>query len=360
MGRRRKHHKNFPPHLQIKKGRFYYVVMLRGKPRWFPLKTSDEGEALKRWAEVESELNSSSKFDLSEIELETDTRITFSVLKKRYIAEEITDKADSTQGDDRRRADVLEAKFGKTWVHKMTRQEIIRYHDSLRAVPYEANRRLSLLHHMLRKAKDWGYLTVNPADGIERFKEKRHKLKLTVDVLFNKIYPVADEMLKRAIMLGFHLVQHEMEVKRLEWSNFDLEARTVAFTRQKADADIPINFSEDTMLVRYMEHLKAHRKDLSPYLIYYHTKVGFRSYASFRSMWERALVNAKYEKGSFQFKEIRHLANTTMKDEGITADKRKGMTGHKTAAANEIYTHPTAKDTLDASRALGDYGPSEF
>jgi hypothetical protein len=61
-----------------------------------------------------------------------------------------------------------------------------------------------------------------------------------------------------------------------------------------------------------------------------------------------------------QVKKIRHLANTKLKDSGITADKRKAMTGHKTVQANEVYTHPTGSDTIDSSRALGRFCPEKF
>jgi hypothetical protein len=62
----------------------------------------------------------------------------------------------------------------------------------------------------------------------------------------------------------------------------------------------------------------------------------------------------------FKFKEIRHLSNTLMKDADITVDKRKAMTGHKTNQANEIYTHPSGSDTIDASRALSSFRPDKF
>ncbi|OPY72520.1 MAG: Phage integrase family protein [Syntrophorhabdus sp. PtaU1.Bin050] len=211
--------------------------------------------------------------------------------------------------------------------------------------PNEANRRLALLHHILQKAVDWGYLTTNLADRIKKFKEKRHKLKLTKEILFEKIYPVADEMLKRAIMLAFHLVQHENEIKHLKWNEFRLNTHVVEFIRQKTDEPIVINFSENPILTAYMEHVKGRRENLCPYIIHHQTEKGRKPYSSFRSMWNRALTKAGYNEGEFKFKEIRHLANTTMKDHSITADKRKGMTGHQSTAANEIYTHPTPTDT---------------
>jgi len=45
-------------------------------------------------------------------------------------------------------------------------------------------------------------------------------------------------MLKRAIMFAFHLVQHENEVKKLQWKNFDFKRKTIRFVRDMTEADI--------------------------------------------------------------------------------------------------------------------------
>lgn len=167
-------------------------------------------------------------------------------------------------------------------------------------------------------------------------------------------------MLKRAIMLAFHLVQHENEIKKLQWKDFDFQKKEVRFIRQKTNEDIVINFSQNHALNMFLDHIRSTRKELSPYVICYASKKGWQPYSSFKTLWHKALKNAGYEKGQFKFKEIRHLSNTCMKDAGITADKRKAMTGHSSIATNEIYTHKTATDTMDASRALGRYCPENF
>jgi integrase len=213
---------------------------------------------------------------------------------------------------------------------------------------------------LFQKALDWGYLTVNQADSIKKFKEKKHKLRLTASILFKEIYPKATPSLKKAIMLAFHLVQHENEIKNLQWKHFDLEKHVVTFTRRKTDEDIVINYSQNAVLVAFLKLLKASRRDLSPYLISRHSKRGWVPYDHFRSMWLAALDKAGYKSGEFMFKEMRHLANTLMKDANITADKRMAMTGHKTILANEVYTHASGTDTIEAGKALSRYKPDEY
>jgi len=124
-------------------------------------------------------------------------------------------------------------------------QKILRYHDSLRETKYEANKRLSLLRDVLTKDRLCGYLSINPAADIEKHPEKQHTLKLDASSLLDKVYPKSEPMLKRAIMLAFHLVQHENEIKNLKWSSFDFEKHIVSFVRKKTGADIAINYSQN-------------------------------------------------------------------------------------------------------------------
>jgi integrase len=364
VGRKRKHEKNLPRHLRLKKGWYYFVADIKGLTKWFPLKTQAEDEALKRWAEVEASLRAQA-FDLSKIEADTSTRISLGDLMKRYFAEVVVHLAASTQTNYKRMAEGIKAHFGeKRPIHNISRQEVIRWHDSLRGTPYEANRRLALLKILLGKARDWGFASANEAEQIQNFKEKKYKLKLTQEVLFDQIYPVASHMMKRAIMLGFHFAQHEHEVKRLEWKNFDFKRNVVEFVRRKTEETIVINYGPNTTIVDYLEHIRTERRELSPWLICHSSPTGWVPYGHFRSMWKSALDKAGFldQDGVpvFKFKEIRHLSNTLMKDGGVTADKRRAMTGHVSNQANEIYTHPTGADTLDASKALSAYRPKKF
>ena len=360
VGRKRKNHKKLPPHLREKSGRYYYVININGRTKWFNLKTSDESEALRRWAELEIAIKEDLEFSASELVKEGKDMILLSSLAERYINKITSFKSLKQQGNEQRMKELIVEHFGKIMVNKITRQDIMRWHDSMRNKPYEANRRLALLRHMLQKALDWGYLNVNPAYNIKKHKEKRHKLKLTTDILFKEIYPVSDPMLKGTVMFTFNLVQHEYEIKNLKWNNINHDKKVISFIRHKTDVDIVIDYSENNTLSAYIDHLKAKRKDFSPYIIYRHTKEGYKPYASFASMWERALEKAGCEKIEYKFKEIRHLANTCMKEQGIIADKRISLTGHKSIVTNEIYTHPTGKDSRDGSKALGNYSPEKF
>lgn len=355
VGRRRQHNLSYPQHLHNKAGWFYYVFLYKGERKWLPLKTRDLPEALRRWGELEAYYKDKlQQFDLKAA-VDNHRSITFHELATRFLDEVAVHNSPKTLMTYKRMAEALSQEFGNKQIVDLTRQEVTRYHDSIRDKPYEANRRVGLVRLILQKALDWGYLTVNVTDKIKKFKEKRHKLKLTAEILFEELYPVAQPMLKRAILLAFHLVQHEHEVKSLQWSHFDFKKKTVSFNRQKTDEAIVIDYSGNPAFEAFLSSLK--RRDFNPYLISRPSARGWMPYSHFRSLWASALVKAGYEKGQFKFKEIRHLANTLLKQGNITADKRMAMTGHKTIQANEVYTHPTGTDTVEAGRVLSQYGP---
>ncbi|MBF0338991.1 MAG: hypothetical protein HQL05_14315 [Nitrospirae bacterium] len=214
MGRKRTkmETKKLPSHLHIKSGYYYYVIYINGKIKWYPLKTQNEAEALKRWAEVESRLKQETELDITSIGKNTQNKITFKSLCERFFNDATTGLASKTIQNYKRMAEELCKIFGNTQVQKISRQDIIRYHDSMRDKPYEANRRIGFIRMLFQKALDWGYVQTNVADGIKKFKEHRHHLELTTKILFENLYIVADDMLKRAIMLAFHLVQHANEI----------------------------------------------------------------------------------------------------------------------------------------------------
>lgn len=112
--------------------------------------------------------------------------------------------------------------------------------------------------------------------------------------------------------------------------------------------------------ISFFDHIRANRRELSPYIICHATKFGWQPYSSFKSMWHKALKNAGFKDKAFQFKEMRHLANTCMKDAGIIVDKIMAMTGHTTIKANESYTHKSNTDTIDASKSLSFFKPEKF
>ncbi len=288
--------------------------------------------------------------------------------------------------------DSPKAVFEKVYANKITQKMIDDLYREGIETPFEATKRFKFLHRLFEVAKDWNFVSENPAKLYATTKKYKvtiqAQLLLTPEILFNYIYPNSEPMLQRAIMLGFFLMQHENEVKNLMWNRpdkmqkgkiynyIDRKTNTVFIERSKTDANnkglfSPISYSDNPVFCRYINNIFSERKNLCPYVINHSSKNGPVPYSSFKSMWHRALKKAEktlqeelndndYKLPRFKFKELRHLANTCVKDSGIEASRRKAVTLHASTQSNENYTHPSQKDSRDVLKALSIYGPIEL
>jgi integrase len=342
-------------HLEFKRGRYLYrkgtAEINLGK---------DQAEALRLWAELEAD---PAKLMTARIVGVLPLRMRFRPLCDRFIAAIEGQRPENTVRTYRRAVNALCRVFGNSLVREIDRPSIIAYHRELcRDTPYEANMHIRVMSIVLQDAVDRGEIQVNPAFRIKKSEESRHELILSVEILWNKIYPAADPLLKRGIMLAWNFVQHENEVLNMQWAHFDEQNCIVRFPRQKTGKRITINYGENAAFRRFLESLKAEiaaTGESSPYLICRPINLndgstGWKSVPSLNDNWHRAMKIAGVK--GYKFKEIRHLANTLLKDSGIGADQRCKLTGHSSTKTNEVYTHESGTDTIEASRVLGEVG----
>lgn len=154
MGRRRKTDKHLPQRV-YQRGGSYYFVDTDGK--WHNL-GKDYQKALLEYGNL------------------TDRQLicnTIGDLITRYLLEESPTKAPDTHKTNVRQSKFLRAAFGSMRIDDLTARAIYQYMDARgENAPVRANRELSLLSHMYKKAIRWGSADRNPCLGIERFPEK--------------------------------------------------------------------------------------------------------------------------------------------------------------------------------------------
>ncbi len=156
MGRRRKTQQHLPSRMYLRSGSYYFVEP--GTERWINL-GRDYIKAMGAYARRTAD---------------DSPRRTVDELINRYSREIAPTKAPRTYRDNIRQARYLRAFFGPMRLQDVTQQHIYKYMDERsRKSKVQANRELSLLSHMFRKAIRWGDIhhIENPCVGIERFKE---------------------------------------------------------------------------------------------------------------------------------------------------------------------------------------------
>ena len=160
--RRSKENKGLP-HRVTKKGPTYYFlkpVIKNGKDstQWIRLGRT-EREMYQRLAELKSEGAG-----------------LMSAVIKRYRDEILPRKAKNTQKSQEKQLDRLSRAFGHMRPYDLRPSHIAAYHDLVgQKAPYQANRELALITHVLKYAVRWGYIDENPAREIQRFPEHARK-----------------------------------------------------------------------------------------------------------------------------------------------------------------------------------------
>lgn len=109
---------------------------------------------------------------------------------QRYREQVLIKKSRKTQDAQGKQLDRLQRAFGHMRPADIRPTHIAQYHDLVGATaPYQANRELSLIAHVLKYAVRWGYIDDNPAREIQRHPEKprdryitHHELKAVAEV----------------------------------------------------------------------------------------------------------------------------------------------------------------------------------
>lgn len=172
----------------------------------------------------------------------------------RYLADyaEGRKKIRSVAEDRRLIERFIQPALGRRRVAAVTRLEIVRLHNSLRATPYQANRVLAVLSRMFNLAERWGLRPdgSNPVRHVDRFAERKCERFLSEAELARLGKALADAedagtetaatiaAIRLLVFTGCRLG----EILRLRWEHVDFERRCLHLPESKTGArTVPIN-----------------------------------------------------------------------------------------------------------------------
>jgi integrase len=166
--RRSKAHQGLPARVTIKSGTYWYLkpAIIDGKSsvKWVKL-----GRTEKEMYQALADLQSNGAGLMAAI-------------IERYRDEILTKKAKNTQNSQDKQLDRLARAFGKMRPGDIRPAHIAKYHDLVgKKAPYQANRELALITHVLKYAVRWGYIDDNPAREIQRHPESPRDRHITDD-----------------------------------------------------------------------------------------------------------------------------------------------------------------------------------
>ena len=218
--------------------------------------------------------------------------------------------------------------------------------------PATVNRELATLSHMLNKVTEWGWID-RPPTKLRKLKEDKGRIVyLTPDQAEALLEAAKTDQNRQAypfILIGLRTGMRKSEILSIRREHVDLATRTIYVPHAKAGARTqPISADLATFLEGYLETLPEGTPWLFPSVAAAegHT-------VDVRKAFVRAVVGAGLDPKQVVRHTLRHTAITHLVQAGVDLPTVKRISGHKTMAMVERYSHQSgahiaaAMDKLD-------------
>ena len=152
------------------------------------------------------------------------------------------------------KADESEVKrFLSNWFDKklsvITKQEIQLIHEKIKNENglYQANRMLARIHIIYNKAIEWGWVGINPASGIKKFKEKSRERFLHPDELpkfFESVNNEPNHTIRDYIYVSLFTGARKSNVLSMNWEDINFERCEWLIPETKNGESLRIHLTE--------------------------------------------------------------------------------------------------------------------
>lgn len=201
MGRKRRHSRNLPQNMRESRGAFYLTHYVGGKQKWVPL-GKDITAAFAKYRELSG--------------LPAPAGRTVHDLVVRFDLEVVPAKRPNTQRAYRCWMPAIEKTWGKMLLADLSQPDVAAFLDTY---PHKvtANRVVTLLVTMLKKAKRWGWVSANVIAGIEKNAESTRKRIISADE-WKALLAAADGQYPLLLRLARFTALRRSDVCALNWS----------------------------------------------------------------------------------------------------------------------------------------------
>ena len=184
---------------------------------------------------------------------------TMADLADRYLKDHAVKKR-SERDDKSIISNIVTPGLGRLKVVDVRYADVDRLHRKMKAIPYRANRTVSLLSKMFNLAIKWDMRADNPAKGIERYPEEKRERFLSTDEIQRLSAALADQSNQtaaNAVRLLMLTGSRRGEVLSATWDQFDLAAgvwtKPSAHTKQKKEHRVPLSAPAVQLLTEIAE-----------------------------------------------------------------------------------------------------------
>ena len=155
------------------------------------------------------------------------------------------------------------SRFLEHWFHRklsaISKQEILNLHEKVRQENglYQANRLLASIHTIFNKAIEWGWVGINPAQGVKKFKEKSRDRFLHPDELprfFESLDAETNDTIRDYIYVSLFTGARRSNVLEMRWEELNFERKEWLIPETKNGEALRIHLIE-----RVIEILKVRK-----------------------------------------------------------------------------------------------------
>ena len=230
--------------------------------------------------------------------------------------------------------DYIKPSLGNKNINSITIQNIVRFHDSLRKTPRNANYCLATISSMWSWGESRGLiLSPNPCKEIKRYKEVKRKRYLSIDeakrlgislVTEEKNNPYAVAAIRLLILTGARL--SEILTAKWEWIDGDILNLPVSKSGPK-EVNLPSPVLE---ILKKLPKIEG-----NPFIIV--GKNNRSHLVNLRKPWMRIIKKANLL--NIRIHDLRHIFASFAVGEGASLTIIGGQLGHKSNATTKRYAH---------------------
>jgi integrase len=203
---------------------------------------------------------------------------------------------------------------------------------------------IKAVRSMFHSARRQALILSNPAEAIELPRRRTHKRSVFSVQEIGALLSVAPGQWATLILLGFYTGARLMDLARLSWDAVDLADGLITLTQGKTGAKVTIPIHP-----ALSEHLLSIAGDtqgpLCPALSVTPGTGRDGLSKQFIGLMRAAGIDpgvVQTSKNAFSTKSfhgLRHSFASALANSGVPADQRMKLTGHKSAAVHQTYTH---------------------
>lgn len=230
-------------------------------------------------------------------------------------------------------------------LNEVTRDVVARIAEAKRkeSSPSRANRLIALIRAVLRRAaNEWEWLEKAPA--LRMYPEPKRRVRWLTPEQLNVLLRELPEHQREAVVFAVATGLRQANVMGLEWSQVNLEGRTlwIYADQAKGGRDIHVSLNETAVAVLQRQVGKH------PKRVFTYRGEPFR--AAYTKVWMKALKRAGIE--NFRWHDLRHTWASWLAQKGVPLNDIQEMGGWETAAMVRRYAHLSPAHLAHRARVL--------